>query len=243
VTRVVVVTGGGKGIGKAVVERFAGAGDRVVAVGRDREALAATAAAETDVCDVTDEAAVTALFERLGRVDVLVNNAGAATSAPLGRTTLDDWRALLDVNATGAFLCTRAVLGGMVERDEGRIVTVASTAARAGISYTAAYTASKHAAVGLMRAVAAEVAGTGVTANAVCPSYVRTEMTERSIARIVSVTDRTEKEAEAALIASSPLGRLLEPDEVAFAVAFLAAPEAGAINGQALVLDGGGIQA
>ena len=242
-TRVVVVTGGGKGIGKAVVERFAGAGDRVVAVGRDREALAATAAAETDVCDVTDEAAVAALFERLGRVDVLVNNAGAATSAPLGRTTLDDWRALLDVNATGAFLCSRSVLGGMVERGEGRIVTVASTAARAGIPYTAAYTASKHAAVGLMRAVAAEVAGTGVTANAVCPTYVRTEMTERSIARIVSVTDRSEEEAEAALIASSPLGRLLEPDEVAFAVAFLAAPEAGAINGQALVLDGGGIQA
>jgi NAD(P)-dependent dehydrogenase (short-subunit alcohol dehydrogenase family) len=243
VTRVVVVTGGGKGIGKAVVERFAGAGDRVVAVGRDGEALAATAAAETEVCDVTDEAAVAALFERLGRVDVLVNNAGSATSAPLGRTTLDEWRSLLDVNATGGFLCTRAVLGGMVERDEGRIVTVASSAARVGIPYTAAYTASKHAAVGLMRAVAAEVAGTSVTANAVCPTYVRTEMTERSIARIVSVTDRSEEEAEAALIASSPLGRLLEPDEVAFAVAFLAAPEAGAINGQALVLDGGGIQA
>lgn len=242
-TRVVVVTGGGKGIGRAVVECFAAADDRVVAVGRDREALEATAAAETGVCDVTDEEAVTALFERVGRVDVLVNNAGAAASAPLGRTTLDDWRAVLDVNATGAFLCTRAVLGGMVERDEGRIVTVASTAALVGAPYTAAYTASKHAAVGLMRAAAAEVAGTGVTANAVCPTYVRTEMTERSIARIVSATDRTEEEAEAALVASSPLGRLLEPDEVAFVVAFLAAPEAAAINGQALVLDGGGIQA
>jgi NAD(P)-dependent dehydrogenase (short-subunit alcohol dehydrogenase family) len=243
VTRVVVVTGGGKGIGKAVVERFAAAGDRVVAVGRDPEALAASAAAETNVCDVTDEEQVVSLFERVGPVDVLVNNAGAAASAPLARTTVEDWRSLLDVNATGAFLCTRAVLGGMVERGDGRIVTVASTAARAGLRYTAAYTASKHAAVGLMRAVAAEVAGTGVTANAVCPTYVRTEMTERSIARIVAVTDRSEEEAEAALIASSPLGRLLEPDEVAFAVAFLAAPEAGAINGQALVLDGGGIQA
>lgn len=242
-TRVVVVTGGGKGIGKAVVERFAAAGDRVVAVGRDERALEAAEAAETAVCDVTDEGLVAALFERLGPVDVLVNNAGAATSAPLGRTTLDDWRALLDVNATGAFLCTRAVLGGMVERGSGRIVTVASTAARVGLRYTAAYTASKHAAVGLMRAVAAEVAGTGVTANAVCPSYVRTEMTSRSVARIVEVTDRSEEDAEAALIASSPLGRLLEPEEVAFAVAFLAAPEAGAINGQALVLDGGGIQA
>ncbi len=242
-TRVVVVTGGGKGIGKAVVERFAAAGDRVVALGRDERALESTEAAESGVCDVTDDEQVTALFERLGRVDVLVNNAGAATSAPLGRTSLEDWRALLDVNATGAFLCTRAVLGGMVERGSGRIVTVASTAARVGVRYAAAYTASKHAAVGLMRAVAAEVAGTGVTANAVCPSYVRSEMTSRSIARIVDVTERNEEEAEAALAGSSPLGRLLEPDEVAFAVAFLAAPEAGAINGQALVLDGGGIQA
>ena len=242
-SRVVVVTGGGKGIGKAVVERFTAAGDRVVAAGRDSDALAATSAAETIVCDVTDEERVSSLFERVGPVDVLVNNAGAATSAPLARTTLEDWRALLEVNATGAFLCTRAVLADMVERGAGRIVTVASTAARVGLRYTAAYTASKHAAVGLMRAVAAEAAGTGVTANAVCPTYVRTEMTERSIARIVAVTDRSEEEAEAALIASSPLGRLLDPDEVAFAVAVLAAPEAGAINGQALVLDGGGIQA
>ena len=242
-TRVVVVTGGGKGIGKAVVEHFVAAGDRVIAVGRDLEALEGSAAAETGVCDVTDEGEVASLFERVAPIDVLVNNAGASTSAPLARTTIEDWHSLLEVNATGAFLCTRAALGGMVERGTGRIVTVASTAARAGLRYTAAYTASKHAAVGLMRAVAAEVAGTGVTANAVCPTYVRTEMTEKSIARIVAVTERSEEEAEAALIASSPLGRLLEPEEVAFAVAFLAAPEAGAINGQALVLDGGGIQA
>jgi NAD(P)-dependent dehydrogenase (short-subunit alcohol dehydrogenase family) len=240
--RVVVVTGGGKGIGKAVVARFAAHGDRVVAVGRDRDALEETDAAAVEVCDVTDERQVESLFERVGRTDVLVLSAGAATSAPLARTGLDDWRAQLDVNATGAFLCTRAVVGGMVEQGTGRIVTVASTAARIGSRYTAGYTASKHAAVGLMRAVASEVAGTGVTANAVCPTYVRTDMTQRSIARIVAATDRSEEEAEAALVASSPLGRLLEPDEVAFAVAFLAAPEAAAINGQTLVLDGGGIQ-
>jgi NAD(P)-dependent dehydrogenase (short-subunit alcohol dehydrogenase family) len=240
--RVVVVTGGGKGIGRAIVARFAAAGERVIAVGRDRRALEASGAAADEVCDVTDEAEVTALFERLGPVDVLINNAGIATSAPLERTTLDDWRTQLDVNATGAFLCTRAVVGGMIERGNGRIVTVASTAGRVGSRYTAAYSASKHAAVGLMRAVAAEVAGTGVTANAVCPTYVRTEMTSRSIARIVAATNRSEEEAETALATSSPLGRLLEPDEVAFAVAFLAAPEAAAINGQTLVLDGGGIQ-
>jgi NAD(P)-dependent dehydrogenase (short-subunit alcohol dehydrogenase family) len=240
--RVVVVTGGGKGIGLAVVARFSAAGDQVVAVGRDRAALERCGASAAEVCDVTHEGQVAALFESLGRVDVLVNNAGVSTSAPLERTTLEAWESQLAVNATGAFLCTRAVVPGMIERADGRIVTVASTAGRAGSRYTAAYTASKHAAVGLMRAVAAEVAGTGVTANAVCPAFVRTAMTERSISRIVESTGRDEADAETALASSSPLGRLLEPDEVAFAVEFLAAPEAAAINGQTLVLDGGGIQ-
>ena len=226
--RVVVVTGGTKGIGKTVAARLEAAGDRVEAVGRDE-------------CDVTDEAAVTAFFERIGRVDVLVNNAGVAWSTPLAKTTLDDWRAHLEVNATGAFLCTRAVLAGMIERDEGRIVTVASTAGLAGARYTAAYAASKHAAVGLMRATAAEVAGTGVTANAVCPSWVRTDMTRRTVENIVERTGRTPDETEAALVSMSPLGRLLEPEEVAAAVEFLVSPEAAAINGQTIVLDGGGI--
>ncbi len=228
-SRVVVVTGGTRGIGEAVAARFATLGDRVIALGR------------TDG-DVTDEAAVADIFSRTGPVDVLVNNAGVSASADVARTSLDDWRAQIDVNATGAFLCTRAVLGGMRERGRGRIVTVASTAGLTGAKYTAAYTASKHAAVGLMRAVAAEVAGTGVTANAVCPAFVRTDMTTASVERIVASTGRSEAQAEEALASMTPLGRLLEPDEVAFAVAFLAAPEAGAINGQTLVLDGGGIQ-
>ncbi|UJW32869.1 SDR family oxidoreductase [Saccharothrix sp. AJ9571] len=228
-SRLVVVTGGTRGIGAAIAARFREAGDQVVAPGRAD-------------CDVTDEAAVTAFFAALGPVDVLVNNAGISTSAPLARTSLADWQAQHEVNATGAFLCTRAVLPGMRERDSGRIVTVASTAGHAGFKYTAGYTASKHAAVGLTRAVAAEVAGTGVTSNAVCPAFVRTDMTRTSIARISGSTGRDEAEAEAALAAASPLGRLLEPEEVAFAVAFLAAPEAAVVNGQTIVLDGGGIQ-
>jgi NAD(P)-dependent dehydrogenase (short-subunit alcohol dehydrogenase family) len=230
VSRRVVVTGGTRGIGAAIAARFAAGGEDVVAVGRAE-------------CDVTDEAAVGALFERVGAVDVLVNNAGTASSATLRRTALADWRAQLNVNATGAFLCTRAALPGMLERGDGRIVTVASTAGVVGAKYTAAYTASKHAAVGLTRAVAAEVAGTGVTANSVCPTFVRTDLTRESLRRIAETTGRSEAEGEAALAAATPLGRLLEPDEVAFAVAFLAAPEAGAINGQTLILDGGGIQA
>jgi NAD(P)-dependent dehydrogenase (short-subunit alcohol dehydrogenase family) len=227
--RTVVVTGGTKGIGKAIVDRFEAAGDQVIGVGRA-------------TCDVTDEEQVNALFQTVGLVDVLVNNAGLALGAPLARTTLEEWREHLDVNATGAFLCTRAVLGGMIERGDGRIVTVASTAGLRGARYTAAYTAAKHAAVGLMRATAAEVAGTGVTANAVCPGWVRTAMMRRAVERIAATTGRDEAQAEAALVAQMPLGRALEPEEVAYAVAFLASPEAAAINGQTLVLDGGGIQ-
>ena len=227
-SRTVVVTGGAKGIGKAIAERFSG--EDVHAPGHDE-------------LDVTDEGQVASFFEQLGRVDVLVNNAGIAVGAPLARTTLEDWRAHLDVNATGAFLCTRAVLNGMIERGDGRIVTVASVAGLVGARYTAAYSASKHAAVGLMRATAAEVAGTGVTANAVCPAYVDTAMTERTVDNIVARTDRTPEEARAEIEKLTPLGRLLEPDEVAAAVVFLASPEAAAINGQALVLDGGGLQA
>jgi NAD(P)-dependent dehydrogenase (short-subunit alcohol dehydrogenase family) len=229
VSRLVVVTGGTRGIGAAIAARFRSAGDTVLAPGRAE-------------CDVTDEDAVTAYFASAGPVDVLVNNAGISSSAPLSKTSLDDWRSQIEVNATGAFLCTRAVLPGMRSRDRGRIVTVASTASHVGYRYTAGYTASKHAAAGLMRAVAAELAGTGVTANAVCPAFVRTDMTASSVARIQERTGRDLPEAEAALAAASPLGRLLEPAEVAFAVAFLAAPEAAAINGQTLVLDGGGIQ-
>jgi NAD(P)-dependent dehydrogenase (short-subunit alcohol dehydrogenase family) len=225
-SRVVVVTGGNRGIGAAISARFTAAGDTVHAL-------------SSADCDVTDEAAVADTFARIGDVDVLVNNAGVSDSAPVLRTTLGEWRAQMDVNATGAFLCSRAVLDGMLRRGRGRIVTVASVASHRGSRYTAAYTASKHAALGFTRALAAEVAGTPVTANAVCPAYVRSDMTDRTIENIER---RTGRDGEAALVAMSELGRLVEPEEVAFAVAFFAAPEAAAINGQSLILDGGGVQ-
>ncbi len=221
-SRLVVVTGGEGGIGRATALRFKALGDDVEAPGR------------ADL-DVTDEDSVAAFFEARD-VDVLVNNAGVAESAPLHRTTLESWHKHLAVNATGAFLCTRAVAKGMRERGTGAIVTVASTAGEQGAPYVAAYTAAKHAAVGLMRATAAELKGTGVTANAVCPTFVDTPMTDRSVANIAAQTGRSPDEARAAL------GPLLDPDEVAAAVVWLSSPEAAGISGQTLVIDGGGIQ-
>jgi NAD(P)-dependent dehydrogenase (short-subunit alcohol dehydrogenase family) len=251
-SRTVVVTGGAKGIGRAATAAFATLGDRVVALGRDEAALGSLRESlglpgeehvETAVCDVTDEAAVGETFGGIGAVDVLVNNAGVAETATIGKTSLESWNRHFAVNSTAAFLCTRAVLDGMVERGEGAIVNVASTAGRVGARYTAAYTASKHAAIGLTRATAAEVSGSGVRANAVCPTFVDTPMTERSVANIVASTGRDEAAAKGALEKATPLGRLLDPHEVAEAVVWLASPAAAAINGQAIVIDGGGIQA
>ena len=249
--RVAVVTGAGRGIGAATARALADAGLDVVLAARTQKQVEQQTAelaargrrVKAVVCDVTSEASVEALSREageLGPVGVLVNNAGAAGSMPLARTSLDEWNRLLAVNATGAFLCTRAFLPGMLERKWGRVVNVASTAGLVGAKYLAAYTAAKHALVGLTRSVAAEVAGTGVTANAVCPGFVDTDMTVESLNRIVAKTGRTRKEALAAALASAGQSRLISADEVAAAVVALALGAEGAPpNGEALVLDGG----
>jgi NAD(P)-dependent dehydrogenase (short-subunit alcohol dehydrogenase family) len=241
------VTGGSRGIGRAVVVAAAARGHQVVAMGRDLAALEETVelaggSSEMRQCDVTDEASVREAFAGL-EVDVLVANAGQAVSGPVHRITTDDWEAMLAVHATGALLCTQAVLGGMRSRGYGRIVYLASVAGLIGAKYTGAYAAAKHAMVGLMRVVAAEVGGSGITANAVCPGFVDTPMTAGTIERITATTSLGPEQARATLEGMSPLGRLITPAEVGAAVLYLASEEAAAVNGHALVVDGGGTAA
>ena len=250
--RSAVITGGGRGIGAACARALADAGARVVVTARTAPEVEAVAdsiresggAALAYVADVTDESSVEALAafaqERVGPVEVLVNNAGIAVSAPVHRTRLEDWNRVLAVNATGTFLCTRAFLPGMVAGGWGRIVNVASVAGLEGAAYISAYAASKHAQVGFTRAVAAEVASKGVTVNAVCPGYVDTAMTQQSVARIVEKTGKTAEEAMAAIVASSAQGRLIRPEEVADLALSLCDDSAGNVTGQALLMDGGG---
>lgn len=248
--RSALVTGGGRGIGAAIARALAHRGAAVAVVARNEDQVVEVAArlrnegyqAFAFRCDVAKPFDVRdvalAAREAMGRVDILVNNAGTAPSNPLKRVTLDEWNHVMAVNVTGTFLFTQKLLPEMVERGWGRVVNVASIAGLVGGKYISAYTASKHAVVGFTRAVAAEVDGTGVTVNAVCPGYVDTPLTDEAIGRIVHVTGKSPDEAGQMLLAQAGQSRLIPAVEVAEAVVGLCVEGSASANGEAIVLDG-----
>ncbi len=249
-----LVTGASRGIGAAIALELAELGARLTIVARSDGPLAeqrrrieqvAQAEVEAIPADMSSEAAIADAVRdatsRFGPVTLLVNNAGAATSAPFGRAALADWQALLDVNLLGPMLCIQQVLPGMLSAGFGRIVNVASTAGLKGYPYVAAYCAAKHGLIGLTRSLALETARSGVTVNAVCPGFADTELTRQSIERIVALTGRSADDARLELTRHNPQGRLVAAGEVAQVVGWLCLPDAISITGQAIAVAGGEI--
>jgi 3-hydroxybutyrate dehydrogenase len=243
--KLALVTGGGRGIGAACARSLAAAGAKVIVCGRtaaDLEAVAKETGGTAIVCDVGDRAATDRLVDQLpGRIDVLVNNAGIAESAALDRTSDELWDRILEIDATAPFRLIRALVPAMVKAKWGRVVNIASNAGVSGYGYSAAYCAAKHAMVGFTRALAIDLARTGVTINALCPGWVRTNMSDEAVSRIAAKTGRSADEARATLEGMSPQRRMIEPEEVAHAAVMLCADGSRGIHGQTIVIDGGAI--
>jgi NAD(P)-dependent dehydrogenase (short-subunit alcohol dehydrogenase family) len=242
-----IVTGGGTGIGAAIAGALSAEGARITLVGRRRGKLEEVSqdlpAAFVSPADVTDRGQVDSAFalarEAHGPITILVNNAGAASSAPFARLTAEAWRGTMAINLDALLHCCQAALPDLLAAKAGRIVTIASTAGLKGYAYTAAYAAAKHGAVGLTRALAVELAKTGVTVNAVCPGFTDTDIVAEAVANIVGKTGRSEADSLGELTRHNPQGRLVAPGEVAGAVLWLCLPESGSINGQAIAVAGG----
>jgi len=234
-----LVTGGAKGIGLAIARRLAADGAAIALIGRDAVALEQAAdelGARHAVADVTDHAALRHAIASFGQMHILVNNAGAAISKPFAKHLVTDFQAMLDVNLLSAIVACQAVLPDMRADGFGRIVNIASTAGLRGYAYVAAYVAAKHALVGFSRALALETVRDGITVNAVCPGFTDTDMVARATATIAAAGGRTADEARELLASGNPAGRLVRPEEVAAAVAFLCRPDAGAMTGQAIAV-------
>ena len=245
-----LVTGGATGIGFAIAQTLLQQGVRVTIGGRTASSLEQAVAqlrsvgeVQAVLMDVSQMESVTQAFaqarNRFGDVDILINNAGQASSAPVLKTTEEQWQSLLSVNLSGTFYCTQQALPAMIERGWGRIVNVASTAGLKGYAYVAAYCAAKHGVIGLTRALALEVANKGVTVNAVCPGYTETDIVKQAISNIMQKTGRTEAQARAELAASNPQKRLIQPQEVADAVLWLCQPSSQSQTGQSIAIAGG----
>jgi len=239
----VLITGGGSGAGENLALGFASTGAEVVITGRRLAALQAVAAQASNIrvvqADVTDEASVAAMFAAAGPCDVVIANAGAADSAPMARTSLAQWNAMLAVNLTGVFLTLRDGLNQM--QGWGRLISVASTAGLKGYAKVAPYAAAKHGVIGLTRSLALEIAKKPITVNAICPGFLDTPMTDHSIEVIAEKTGKTLEQAKAALKAMNPQGRLIAPAEVTATALWLCGPGSQGINGQAISIAGGEI--
>lgn len=241
--KLALITGGGRGIGRAIALLFAQHGARIAVAARTLAQVEAVAQeigprAIALTCDVSNVESVSELFADL-KPDILVNNAGVAESAAFVNTSDELWHRHLAINLTGTFYCTRAALPAMLERGWGRVINIASIAAKTGAPYIAAYAASKHGVLGLTRSVAMEVATSGVTVNAICPGYVDTEMVEQGVERITKRTGRSAEEAREMLKRMSPQNRLVTVEEVASLTLLLASEDGRGINGQGINIDGG----
>ena len=243
-----LVTGAGQGIGEAIARQLLAQGARVTVLGRRAETLQKLVDDYPQQCqmvlaDVADESQVKAAFAQAvqaqGAINILVNNAGQASSAPFMKMDAAHWQQMLNVNLTGTMLCIQQVLPAMAAAGYGRIVNVASTAGLVGYAYVAAYVAAKHGVVGLTRALALEFAQKGITVNAVCPGYTETDIVKTSIDRVVAKTGRTAEEARAEFVKGNPQKRLVQPQEVADAVLWLCGKGASAITGQSIAVAGG----